>query len=80
MTAGPPFPDGDYQLFADDDDVIGLTVATTYPQGWPIVRVQPPHMDAFDEFDIGQFLADCLSNHSAVTAFLDGQPTQEAAG
>jgi hypothetical protein len=65
-----PFPEGDYELYADDDDVIGLTVAKTYPQGWAIVRTKPPHLDAFDEFEIGQFLAACLTNHGAVAAFL----------
>jgi hypothetical protein len=63
-----PFPDGDYELYADDDDVIGLTVAKTYPQGWAIVRTDPPHMDAFDEFEVGQFLAWCLSNRERLVA------------
>lgn len=61
------FPAGAYGLFADDDDVIGLTVAKTYPQGWPLIRVNPPHMDAFDEFEVGQFLARCLSHHHEIT-------------
>jgi hypothetical protein len=63
---GLEFPHGAYALWADDD-VIGLTVAKTYPQGWPIVRVNPPLMDAFDEFDVGQFLARCLSHHHEIT-------------
>ena len=62
-----PFPEGSYGLFADDDDVIGLTVAKTSPQRWAVVRVNPPTMDAFDEFDVGQFLAKCLSHHHEIT-------------
>lgn len=60
------FPAGAYGLFADDDDVIGLTIAKTYPQGWAIVRVNPPLMDAFDGFDVGQFLARCASHHHEI--------------
>jgi hypothetical protein len=62
------FPDGGYELYADDDDVIGLTVAHTYPSHWAIVRTDPPYMDGYDEFDIGQFLAWCLTNRSAIVA------------
>ncbi len=61
-------PPGKYELFADDDDVIGLTVARTYPQGWPIMRTDPPFMDGFDEFAVGQFLAWCLSNSATLAA------------
>ncbi len=61
-----PFPEGSYGLFADDDDVIGLTVAKTYPQGWPLVRANPPIMDAFDEFAVGQYLAKCLSHYHEI--------------
>lgn len=49
-------PKGRYELFADDDDVIGLTVARSYPSGWSIVRVDPPFMDAFDEYGIASFI------------------------
>jgi hypothetical protein len=62
MPTELPFPAGGFQLYADDDDVIGLTVARTYPQGWSVVRTEPPFMDAFDEFELGQFLAWCLTN------------------
>ena len=44
------FPTGQYEVYANDDDVIGLTVAITKPSGYPIVRTDPPFMDAFDEF------------------------------
>jgi hypothetical protein len=66
------FPEGTYELYADDDDVIGLTVAKTYPQGWPIVRTDPPIMDAFDEYEVGKYLAWCLSNHAKVMRLIDG--------
>ena len=66
------FPEGRYELYADDDDVIGLTVAKTYPKGYPIVRIEPPFMDAFDEFEVGKFLAWCLSNHVTLAAHIDG--------
>jgi hypothetical protein len=78
-VSGLPFPEGHYELFADDDDVIGDTVARTYPKGWSIVRPvtgkrpDVPICTAFDEFEVGQFLARCLSNHAAVQAFLDEQ-------
>ena len=62
----PPFPEGDYNLWADDDDLIGLTVAKTYPSGWPIVRTTPPLMDGFDEYYIGDFLARCLTHHEVI--------------
>ncbi len=58
---GLPWPHGTYGVWADDDSVIGLTVARTHPSGWAIIRTQPPIMDAFDEFEVGQFLAWCLS-------------------
>jgi len=60
------FPTGQYEVYADDDDVIGLTVAITKPSGYPIVRTDPPFMDAFDEFDVAHFLAWCLSQESLV--------------
>lgn len=66
-----PWPAGRFELFADDDDVIGLTVAKTYPQGWAIVRTDPPIMDAFDEFAVGLFLAWCLSNPDVYAAWKD---------
>ena len=62
ITPWGQVPAGRYELYADDDDVIGLTVATTYPSGWPIVRTDPPFMDACDEFAIGQFIAAALTN------------------
>lgn len=73
-----PFPEGTYDLYADDDDVIGLTVARTYPQGWPIVRTITPLMDAFDEFDVGTFLAKCLTHHGAVVELLDRLEADDA--
>lgn len=57
-----PFPHGTYDLYADDDDVIGQPVARTHPQGWFLIRTDPPIMDAFDEFEVGNFLAWCLTN------------------
>lgn len=67
------FPEGTYELYADDDDVIGLTVANTYPKGYAIVRTKPPLMDAFDEYEVGKYLAWCLSHHAEVTALIDGE-------
>lgn len=55
------FPKGKFEVFADDDDVIGLTVATTHPRGYKIVRTDPPFMDAVDELEIAQFIADALT-------------------
>ena len=69
----PPVPKGEYDLFADDDDVIGLTVAKTYPHGWPIVGVDPPSMPTHDEFEVGRFIARCLTNASGVLDHLDNQ-------
>ena len=63
-----PFPHGKYDVWADDDDVIGLTVAKTYLQDWPIVRTDPPFMDAFDEFKVGQFLAWCMTKSETLLA------------
>ncbi len=54
-------PKGRYELFADDDDVIGLTLVRTYPSGWSIVRVDPPLMDAFDEYGVASFITDQLN-------------------
>ena len=71
------FPEGRYELYADDDDVIGLTVAKTYPSGWAIVRTDPPFMDGFDEFAVGQFIALCLSNHERIIRSLDETPENE---
>lgn len=67
-TSKVEFPHGEYGLWADDDDVIGLTVAETYPKGWPIVRTNPPYMDGFNEFDVGSFIAWCLSNAQFIAA------------
>lgn len=67
------FPRGSYELYADDDDVIGLTVARTYPRGWAIVRTDPPFMDAFDEFDVGEFLAWCMSNSQQLQALREAR-------
>ncbi len=61
------FPKGEYELYADDDDVIGLTVAKTYPKGYCIMRTNPPFMDAFDEFELGQYLVWCLSNYEQIS-------------
>jgi hypothetical protein len=74
MTAfpTPPFPEGFYDVYADDDDVIGLTIAKTYPSGWAIVRTNPPLMDGFDEYDIAQYLAWCLSNRAEILEWTDG--------
>jgi hypothetical protein len=72
-----PFPEGEYTLWADDDDVIGLTVAKTLPSGFAIVRTDPPLMDAFDEYEIGTFLAWCLTNRAAIEA-LPGAPGGES--
>jgi hypothetical protein len=74
MSGDLEFPYGDYQLYADDDDVIGLTVARTYPQDWTITRTAPPYMDAFDEFAVGQFLAWCLSNAETILPQMSPQP------
>lgn len=72
-----PVPPGKYQLWANDDDVIGLTVATTYPHGYVIVRTEPPFMDGFDEYAVGQFLVACLSNAKVVAALLAGETKEE---
>ena len=69
-------PEGTYGLYADDDDVIGLTVAKTYPQGWAIVRTDPPFMDAFDEYEVGQFLVWCLNNHARLAALVEEPDVQ----
>jgi hypothetical protein len=66
MSDGLGFPDGLYDLYADDDDVIGLTVARTSPHEWPIVRIDPPYLDAFDEFEVGNFIAWCLTNRQVI--------------
>lgn len=58
----------------DDDDVIGLTVAKTYPSGWAIVRTDPPLMDGFDEYGIGTFLAWCLSHYDDIQEWLVSDP------
>lgn len=65
------FPRGSYELYADDDDVIGLTVARTYPRGWSIVRTDPPFMDAFDEFAIGRYLTWCMSNSERLLPLME---------
>lgn len=61
MASELPWPHGDYGVWADDDDVIGLTVARTHPAGFFLIRTEPPFMDAFDEFEVAKFLAWCLS-------------------
>ena len=70
-----PWPHGQFDLWADDDDVIGLTVARTYPKGYSIVRTEPPFMDAFDEFEVGQFLAWCLSEANQLVPIWKGART-----
>lgn len=63
-------PEGKFDVYADDDDVIGLVVAKSYPSGWPIIGTEPASMPTADEFEVAQFLADCMSNARAVQAFL----------
>ena len=67
------WPKGKYDVWADDDDVIGLTVARTHPHGYFIVRTEPPFMDAFDEYEVARFLADCLTHADAVRAAIPEQ-------
>ena len=74
------FPYGTFGLYADDDDVIGLTVARTYPKGRPIVRTDPPFMDYFDEIEVGMFLTACMTNAAAVQQFLATLPPSSAEG
>lgn len=69
-------PRGSYDLWADDDDVIGLTVARTYPRGLPLVRTEPPFMDAFDEIAVGQFLAWCLTNAERLERLRAGETAE----
>ena len=59
-------PRGHYELFANDDDVIRLTIARTSPHGYVIVRTDPPHMDAFDEYAVAQFLLAQLNKAGAI--------------
>lgn len=59
-------PEGKYTVWADDDDVIGLTVARSYPKGFSIVRTDPPLMDSFDEFEVAHYLAWCLTNFESI--------------
>lgn len=63
---GSAVPPGRYELFADDDDVIGLTVARTWPKGYVIVRTEPPFMDAFDEYALAQFILAQLNKAGAI--------------
>jgi hypothetical protein len=72
-----PFPHGRYDLYANDDDVIGLTVARTSPHGYFIVRTKPPFMDAFDEFRVGQFLAWCLTNAERLLPLAEASTEKE---
>jgi hypothetical protein len=65
VTAGA-VPKGRYELDADDDDVIGLTIAKTYPSGWAIVRTDPPSMDACDEYAVAQFVLGQINKAAAI--------------
>jgi hypothetical protein len=65
-VGAPQFPSGEFELYHDDDSVIGLTVAKTYPSGWAIMRTTPPYEDACDDYDIGQYLAWCLTNREKI--------------
>lgn len=65
MSAGA-VPKGRYELYADDDDVIGLTVARSHPSGWSIVRTDPPLMDAFDEYGVATFIVKQLNRAGAI--------------
>lgn len=67
-----PWPHGQFELWADDDAVIGLKVAETYPVGFHVIRTDPPFMDGFDEYEVGRFLAWCLSNRALVQRWLGG--------
>lgn len=69
MTA--VIPASRYEVYADDDDVIGTTIARTYPSGWPIVG-NTAGIVAFDEFQVGQFLAWCLTHADDVQRLRDG--------
>jgi hypothetical protein len=60
------FPAGRFDVFADDDDVIGLCVATTRPSGYCIIRTHPVFMDSFDEYEVARFLATCLEYHDQI--------------
>lgn len=67
------FPHGEYGVWADNDDVIGLTVAQTYPAGYWLIRTEPPFMDAFDELKLAQFLAWCLTNSERLLLMMETQ-------
>jgi hypothetical protein len=64
-------PRGTYEVWGDDDEVIGLTVARSYPKGMSIVRTDPPTMDAIDEAGVALFLAWCLTNAAQLTLAKD---------
>lgn len=59
-------PKGRYELYADDDDVIGLTILRSYPSGWSVVRVDPPFMDAYDEYGVMQFVVERLNRAASI--------------
>ena len=72
------FPEqGTFGLWADDDDVIGTTVMRTYPSGWPIIETSTPGIVGFDEVEIGQFVAWCLSNPDVAALWALHQATLE---
>lgn len=60
LTDATPAPP--WELFADDDDVIGKRLATTYPHGFQIIRT-PLHepsragIDTPDEWAVAEFIA-----------------------
>lgn len=60
-------PAGKYGVWADDDDVIGLTIAKSYPSGWPIICTEPASVNTPDELEVAQFLAWCLANADRLT-------------
>lgn len=74
MATELAFPHGMFDVFADDDDVIGLTVARTNPSGFSICRINPPIMDAFDEIGVAMFLSWCLNHSERLLAMQRGEP------
>lgn len=56
------FPLGDVGIYADDDDVIGITYARTCPSGWSLVCTDESTMTTtyVDEYAVAAYLAWCL--------------------
>lgn len=71
MATSLPWPTGTFGVYADDDDVIGLKVAESYPHGYHVIRTEPPLMDAFDEFSVAMFLAWCLTNAERIRPLME---------